>query len=61
MTAFMTPEGRLDSAAIDAALIAEGHDPACVTYVCREHRRHCHRIGEPHETHACFWCDWGTR
>jgi hypothetical protein len=28
-----------------------------VTWVCTEHRRHCHRIGTDHEVHACFWCD----
>lgn len=45
---------------IDAALIAEGHDPECVTYVCPEHRRHCHRIGTLHERHVCYWCEGPT-
>lgn len=42
---------------IDAALIAVGYDPACVRWVCEEHRRHCHRIETEHVEHACYWCD----
>lgn len=44
------------SAAIDAALIAEGHDPACVTWTCEEHKRHCTLIDTEHTQHACYWC-----
>jgi hypothetical protein len=42
---------------IDRQLIAQGYPEACVTWVCDEHRRHCHRIGTDHEVHACYWCD----
>ena len=40
---------------IDARLIASGSDPECVRWVCPEHRRHCTRLEEPHEEHACVF------
>lgn len=49
--------GRLGlTAAIDSALIADGHDPECVTYICPTHHRHCTRITTEHTVHACWFC-----
>lgn len=43
------------TAYIDAQLIADGHDPECVTWVCAVHRRHCTLITTEHAEHKCYW------